>query len=86
MCPHAGLKSACEKPGQFKNGRCWNAKLVAWLGKRCRHRKGRARVYAGCPELKGCQSQGLTLEEVMTNIKEAAELYLETLPPDTPTP
>jgi predicted RNase H-like HicB family nuclease len=38
--------------------------------------------YAWCPELKGCQSQGLTLEEVMANIKEAAELYLETLPPD----
>jgi predicted RNase H-like HicB family nuclease len=34
--------------------------------------------YAWCPELKGCQSQGLTLEEVMANIKEAAELYLET--------
>jgi predicted RNase H-like HicB family nuclease len=38
--------------------------------------------YAWCPELKGCQSQGLTLEEVMANIKEAAELYLETLPAD----
>ena len=36
--------------------------------------------YAWCPELKGCQSQGLTLEEVMANIKEAAELFLETLP------
>lgn len=38
--------------------------------------------YAWCPELKGCQSQGSTLEETMANIKEAAELYLETLPPD----
>ena len=38
--------------------------------------------YVWCPELKGCQSQGLTLEEVMANIKEAAELYLETLPAD----
>ena len=38
--------------------------------------------YAWCPELKGCQSQGITLEEVMANIKEAAELYLETLPTD----
>jgi predicted RNase H-like HicB family nuclease len=38
--------------------------------------------YAWCPELNGCQSQGLTLEEVMANIKEAAELYLETLPVD----
>ena len=35
--------------------------------------------YAWCPELKGCQSQGNTLEETMANIKEAAELYLETL-------
>jgi len=38
--------------------------------------------YAWCPELKGCQSQGGTLEEAMANIKEAAELYLETLSAD----
>jgi predicted RNase H-like HicB family nuclease len=38
--------------------------------------------YAWCPELKGRQSQGSTLEEVMANIKEAAEFYLETLPSD----
>ena len=36
--------------------------------------------YAWCPELKGCQSQGNTLEEIVANIKEAIELYLETLP------
>jgi predicted RNase H-like HicB family nuclease len=36
--------------------------------------------YTWCPELKGCQSQGNTLEEAIANIKEAAELYLETLP------
>lgn len=36
--------------------------------------------YAWCPELKGCQSQGDSLEEVMANIREAIELYLETLP------
>ena len=35
--------------------------------------------YAFCPELKGCQSQGDSLEEVMLNIREAVELYLETL-------
>jgi predicted RNase H-like HicB family nuclease len=35
--------------------------------------------YAYCPELNGCQSQGATLEEVLFNIKEAAELYIETL-------
>lgn len=38
--------------------------------------------YAWCPELKGCQSQGTTLEEAIANIKEAIELYLETLPID----
>jgi predicted RNase H-like HicB family nuclease len=38
--------------------------------------------YAWCPELKGCQSQGDSLEEAINNIKEAIELYLETLPED----
>ena len=36
--------------------------------------------YAYCPELPGCQSQGDTLEEAIANIKEAIELYLETIP------
>ncbi len=35
--------------------------------------------YAFCPELEGCHSQGDSLEEVLDNIKEAIELYLETL-------
>jgi predicted RNase H-like HicB family nuclease len=35
--------------------------------------------YAYCPELEGCQSQGDSLEEIIANIKEAIELYLETL-------
>jgi predicted RNase H-like HicB family nuclease len=34
--------------------------------------------YAYAPALKGCQSQGNSLEEVNANIKEAVELYLET--------
>lgn len=38
--------------------------------------------YAWCPELKGCQSQGQTIEETLANIKEAVELYLETLSED----
>lgn len=38
--------------------------------------------YAYCPELEGCQTQGNSFEEVMINIKEAAELYLETLSED----
>jgi predicted RNase H-like HicB family nuclease len=36
--------------------------------------------YAWCPELKGCHSEGATLEEAIANIKEAIELYLETFP------
>ncbi len=35
--------------------------------------------FAYCPELEGCISQGDTLEEAIANIKEAVELYLETL-------
>ena len=38
--------------------------------------------YAWCPELKGCQSQGTTVEDALANIREAIELYLETLPED----
>jgi predicted RNase H-like HicB family nuclease len=38
--------------------------------------------YAWCPELRGCQSQGATLEEALANIREAIELYLETLSAD----
>jgi predicted RNase H-like HicB family nuclease len=38
-------------------------------------------VYAYCPELKGCQTQGDTVEEALANLREAAELYLETLKP-----
>ena len=30
-----------------------------------------------CPELPGCYSQGESIEELMLNIREAVELYLE---------
>lgn len=35
--------------------------------------------YAYSPDLPGCQTQGDTFEEAMKNIREAIELYLETL-------
>ena len=35
--------------------------------------------FAFCPGLEGCQTQGDTIEEVLDNIQEAIELYLETL-------
>jgi predicted RNase H-like HicB family nuclease len=38
--------------------------------------------FAFCPDMPGCHSQGETFEEACTNIREAAELYLETLDDD----
>ncbi len=38
--------------------------------------------FAYCPELPGCHSQGDSFEEALANIREAAELYLETLDDD----
>lgn len=35
--------------------------------------------YAWCPELRGCQTQGKSIEESLVNIREAIELFLETL-------
>ncbi|MDD2716802.1 MAG: type II toxin-antitoxin system HicB family antitoxin [Candidatus Wallbacteria bacterium] len=35
--------------------------------------------YIFCPELKGCHSQGDTVEEALANIREAIDLYIETL-------
>ena len=37
--------------------------------------------FVHCPELPGCHSQGDTFEEAMENIREAVELYLETMTP-----
>jgi predicted RNase H-like HicB family nuclease len=38
--------------------------------------------YAYCPELPGCQSEGVSFEEVRINIQEAIEVYCETLSPE----
>ena len=35
-----------------------------------------------CPSFQGCYSQGETIEEALDNIKEAIELYLETISED----
>lgn len=35
--------------------------------------------FAFVPELKGCVSQGDSFEELVANIKEASELYLQSL-------
>jgi predicted RNase H-like HicB family nuclease len=35
--------------------------------------------FAWCPELEGCQSQGVTVEEVLANIREEVRLLDETL-------
>jgi predicted RNase H-like HicB family nuclease len=36
--------------------------------------------YAFSPELRGCHTQGESFEEAEKNIREAIELYLETIP------
>ena len=36
--------------------------------------------YAYCPELPGCQTQADTFQEAIANIREAAALYMSTLP------
>ncbi|CAN2041970.1 antitoxin HicB [Candidatus Magnetomoraceae bacterium gMMP-15] len=41
--------------------------------------KDRYGYYAYCPALEGCQTQGDSLDEVLSNIKEAIELYVDTL-------
>jgi len=38
--------------------------------------------FAYIPNLEGCVSQGDTYEEALTNIKEALELYLDSLKSD----
>ena len=35
--------------------------------------------HAFCPALKGCHTQGDTLEEALANVREAIEAYLESL-------
>lgn len=35
--------------------------------------------YAYCPQLPGCQTQGDTMDEVIANIRDAIDLYLETM-------
>ena len=38
--------------------------------------------YVHCPELPGCHSQGESFEEAKANIREALDLYLETMSPE----
>ena len=35
--------------------------------------------HAYCPALKGCHSQGDTLDEALDNVREAVEAYLESV-------
>jgi predicted RNase H-like HicB family nuclease len=41
--------------------------------------KDDAGYFAYCPELQGCHSQGDTVDEALSNIREAIELFVETL-------
>jgi len=42
--------------------------------------KDEAGYYVHAPDLPGCHSQGQTFEEALANIKEAIDLYVETVP------
>jgi len=35
--------------------------------------------HAFCPALKGCHSEGETVDEAVSNVREAIEVYLESL-------
>ena len=41
-----------------------------------------AGYFAYSPELPGCYSQGQTYEQTVANIREAVDLYMETLDPE----
>ena len=41
------------------------------------HKDETSGYWGECPELPGCWSQGETIDELMSNIREAAALYLE---------
>jgi predicted RNase H-like HicB family nuclease len=41
-----------------------------------------AGYFAYSPELPGCYSQGQTYEDAVANIREAVDLYMETLDPE----
>jgi predicted RNase H-like HicB family nuclease len=47
--------------------------------------KERSLYVAECPEV-GTISQGNTVEEAVSNLKEATELYLEEFPPERSSP
>ena len=42
-------------------------------------REGDGGYHAFCPALRGCHTQGDTLEEALNNVREAIEAYLESL-------
>jgi predicted RNase H-like HicB family nuclease len=44
------------------------------------HKAEEGGYYAECPLLRGCYTQGETLEETKINMREAIELYLEGTP------
>ncbi|HEY5535299.1 MAG TPA: type II toxin-antitoxin system HicB family antitoxin [Ignavibacteria bacterium] len=43
------------------------------------HEADEGGYWGECPSFDGCYSQGETLDELQNNMKEAIELYLETL-------
>jgi predicted RNase H-like HicB family nuclease len=42
--------------------------------------------WAEVPALPGCVSQGETMDELLANMREAIQAWLDTTPPDAPQP
>ncbi|NBV46502.1 MAG: type II toxin-antitoxin system HicB family antitoxin [Planctomycetia bacterium] len=42
-------------------------------------REAEGGFHAFCPALKGCHSEGETVDEAVSNVREAIEVYLESL-------
>ena len=62
-----------------ETGRCLSYASVVMTYKIAVHEEPTGGYWAEVPALPGCFSQGETLAELKTNIREAIELYLETL-------
>ena len=73
------LKTTAETPAESEPYQAWRKLETMARKARVIIEKGEDGFHSWCPELKGCQSQGTTIEETIANIKEALELYLETL-------
>lgn len=73
--PKVSLRAQLAKPTSHQCFSAMTCKLTAII------EQDQDGVFAYCPELKGCHTQGDTVEEALATLREAAELYLGTMKP-----